>query len=39
MSKIRYRQVHLDFHTSEYIPDIAADFDKKNLQKHWKKHM
>ena len=34
MSKIRYRQVHLDFHTSEYIPDIAADFDKEEFAKH-----
>lgn len=33
MSKIRYRQVHLDFHTSEYIPDIAADFDKDEFAK------
>ena len=33
MSKIRYRQVHLDFHTSEYIPDIAADFDKEEFAK------
>ena len=34
MSKIRYRQVHLDFHTSEYIPDIAADFDKERICKN-----
>ena len=33
MSKIRYRQVHLDFHTSEYIPDIAADFGKDEFAK------
>lgn len=31
MSNIRYRQVHLDFHTSEYIPAIAADFDKEEF--------
>lgn len=23
----RFRQVHLDFHTSEHIPDVGADFD------------
>ncbi len=26
------RQVHLDFHTSEYIPEIGAKFDKKQFQ-------
>ncbi len=26
------RQVHLDFHTSEYIPDIGKRFDKKQFQ-------
>lgn len=24
---LRYRQIHLDFHTSEHIPDIGKDFD------------
>lgn len=24
---LRYRQIHLDFHTSEHIPGIGADFD------------
>ena len=24
---LRYRQIHLDFHTSEHIPDIGRDFD------------
>ena len=24
---LRYRQIHLDFHTSEHIPDVGADFD------------
>ena len=24
---LRYRQIHLDFHTSEHIPDIGAQFD------------
>ena len=27
------RQVHLDFHTSEHIPDIGVKFDKKQFQK------
>lgn len=26
-SKLRYRQVHLDFHTSEHIGDVGRDFD------------
>ena len=26
------RQVHLDFHTSEHIPDIGKEFDKKQFQ-------
>ena len=26
------RQVHLDFHTSELIPNIGAQFDKKQFQ-------
>lgn len=26
---LRYRQIHLDFHTSEHIPDIGAAFDAK----------
>ena len=26
------RQVHLDFHTSEQIPNIGAKFDKKQFQ-------
>jgi len=26
------RQVHLDFHTSEFIPDIGKRFDKKQFQ-------
>ncbi|MBP0589531.1 beta-galactosidase trimerization domain-containing protein [Paraburkholderia sp. LEh10] len=24
---LRYRQIHLDFHTSEHIPDVGAHFD------------
>ncbi len=27
MSPLPFRQIHLDFHTSPAIPDIAADFD------------
>jgi len=26
-SELRFRQVHLDFHTSEHVEDIAAQFD------------
>lgn len=29
---IPYRQVHLDFHTSEHITDIGTKFDKKQFQ-------
>lgn len=29
---MNYRQVHLDFHTSEKIPDIGKDFSKENFQ-------
>lgn len=27
MTPMRYRQIHLDFHTSEHIPGVGADFD------------
>ena len=27
MHKLRFRQVHLDFHTSEQIPGIGSEFD------------
>lgn len=27
MHSLPFRQVHLDFHTSPYIPDVGADFD------------
>ena len=30
---LRTRQVHLDFHTSEHIPNIGEKFDKKNFQR------
>lgn len=26
MSNLRFRQVHLDYHTSEYIPEVGKDF-------------
>lgn len=29
---MRYRQVHLDFHTSEHIKDIGQKFDKNQFQ-------
>jgi len=32
-SPLRYRQVHLDFHTSEGIPDVGADFDAADFVK------
>ena len=28
---LRYRQIHLDFHTSEYIPAIGAEFDPETF--------
>lgn len=30
---LRYRQIHLDFHTSPHIPGIGAKFNKKHWQK------
>lgn len=32
MKPLRYRQVHLDFHTSEAIPGVGSKFDKKKFQ-------
>ncbi|MCL2775290.1 MAG: beta-galactosidase trimerization domain-containing protein [Oscillospiraceae bacterium] len=32
MGRLSFRQVHLDFHTSELIPDIGGQFDKKQFQ-------
>ena len=29
---MKFRQVHLDFHTSEHIPDIGIKFDKTRFQ-------
>ena len=34
---MRFRQVHLDFHTSEHIEDIGKKFDKKQFQTALKK--
>ena len=30
--KLRYRQIHLDFHTSPHIPGIGEKFGKKYWQ-------
>jgi len=30
-AQLRYRQVHLDFHTSEYCRDIGVEFDEKQF--------
>ena len=30
-SELRFRQVHLDFHTSEHIPEVGAGFDSKQF--------
>ncbi len=32
MEKLKSRQVHLDFHTSEFIKDIGKGFSKENFQ-------
>lgn len=37
MEELRYRQVHLDFHTSEAIEHIGEKFDKKEFQDALKK--
>lgn len=29
--ELRFRQIHLDFHTSPHIPDVAADFDPERF--------
>lgn len=34
---LRYRQVHLDFHTSGHIPDIGIDFDPEEFASTLKK--
>ncbi|MDF7824750.1 beta-galactosidase trimerization domain-containing protein [Pontiellaceae bacterium B12227] len=35
--KLRFRQIHLDFHTSPAIPDIGVGFDKQQWQDTLKK--
>ena len=37
MKELRFRQVHLDFHTSPLIPGIGAKFDRKQWQEALKK--
>ncbi len=32
MHKLNFRQIHLDFHTSEHIPDIGVAFEKASYQ-------
>ena len=34
---LRYRQIHLDFHTSGHIPDIGIDFDPEEFASTLKK--
>ncbi|MCF1713691.1 beta-galactosidase trimerization domain-containing protein [Flavihumibacter sp. RY-1] len=36
-ASLRYRQVHLDYHTSELIPDVAQDFDPEEFASTLKK--
>ena len=31
MDKLAFRQIHLDFHTSEHIGNIGGDFDGKDF--------
>lgn len=37
MSELRFRQIHLDFHTSEDIPVVGGAFDKKQFQEGLKR--
>ncbi len=32
MGPLRFRQIHLDFHTSEAIPGVGKDWDKGHFQ-------
>ena len=32
MKNLPFREVHLDFHTSELIKDIGSDFSKENFK-------
>ena len=36
-SKLRYRQVHLDFHTSEHCPNVGGKFDEDQFMGALKK--
>lgn len=36
MKKLRFRQVHLDFHTSPHITDVGSAFDRHDWQKKLK---
>lgn len=31
MADLRFRQIHLDFHTSEHIPDVGQEFDPERF--------
>ncbi|HET7560019.1 MAG TPA: alpha-amylase family protein [Limnochordia bacterium] len=33
---LRFRQIHLDFHTSEHIPDVGAEFDAERFARTFK---
>ena len=33
MDKLPFRQVHLDFHTSELMPDVGSRFSEENFKK------
>ena len=37
MSLVSFRQVHLDFHTSPFIPDVGKDFDAEEFARTLKK--
>ena len=32
MDKLPFRQVHLDFHTSEWMPDVGSEFSEENFR-------
>ncbi len=33
MDKLPFRQIHLDFHTSECMPDVGSEFSEENFKK------
>ncbi|HHV11729.1 MAG TPA: hypothetical protein GXX75_15760 [Clostridiales bacterium] len=37
MDEMRFRQVHLDFHTSEYIPEVGKDFNGEEFAERLKR--